>query len=149
MVRLLGAPDDPCVEATSLGRVHRHGRARSVSRLARRRAAEGRVEIDLRDNIDCVPCGLNESKTCAINNTVTGLFNSIDPGVPHNAGSFRRVTVLLRENCVVGIPRFPTSCSVATTNIGDRLVNITQAAFAQLGEGYGLAEGGVGMGPGY
>jgi N-methylhydantoinase B len=112
-------------------------------------SAEGRVEIDLRDNIDCVPCGLNESKTCAINNTVTGLFNSIDPGVPHNAGSFRRITVLLRENCVVGIPRFPTSCSVATTNIGDRLVNITQAAFAQLGEGYGLAEGGLGMGPGY
>ena len=37
-------------------------------------AAEGRVEIDLRDNIDCVPCGLNESKTCAINNTVTGAF---------------------------------------------------------------------------
>ena len=37
-------------------------------------ATEGRVEIDLRDNIDCVPCGLNESKTCAINNTVTGTF---------------------------------------------------------------------------
>ena len=69
--------------------------------------------------------------------------------MPHNAGSFRRITVHLRENCVVGIPRFPTSCSVATTNIGDRLVNITQAAFAQLGEGYGLAEGGLGMGPGY
>lgn len=112
-------------------------------------AVEGRVEIDLRDNIDCVPCGLNESKTCAINNVVTGIFNSIDPGVPHNAGSFRRITVHLRENCVVGIPRFPTSCSVATTNIGDRLVNITQAAFAQLGPGYGLAEGGLGMGPAY
>ena len=96
-------------------------------------AVEGRVEIDLRDNIDCVPCGLNESKTCAINNTVTGLFNSIDPGVPHNAGSFRRITVLLRENCVVGIPRFPTSCSVATTNIGDRLVNITQGIAVVVG----------------
>jgi N-methylhydantoinase B len=112
-------------------------------------AIEGSVEIDLRDNIDCVPCGLNESRTCAINNVVTGIFNSVDPGVPHNAGSFRRITVHLRENCVVGIPLFPTSCSVATTNIGDRLVNITQAAFAQLGEGYGLAEGGVGMGPAY
>ncbi len=112
-------------------------------------AEEGRVEIDLRDNIDCLPCGLNESKTCAINNVVTGIFNSIDPGVPHNAGSFRRITVHLRENCVVGIPRFPTACSVATTNIGDRLGNITQAAFAQLGLGYGLAEGGLGMGPGY
>ncbi|MDB5107294.1 MAG: hydantoinase B/oxoprolinase family protein [Candidatus Binatus sp.] len=112
-------------------------------------ANEGQVEIDLRDNIDCVPCGLNQSKTCAINSVVTGIFNSIDPGVPHNAGSFRRIKVHLRENCVVGIPLFPTSCSVATTNISDRMVNITQAAFTQLGEGYGLAEGGLGMGPSY
>ncbi len=112
-------------------------------------AEAGRIEADLRDNIDCVPAGVNESRTCAINNVITGIFNSIDPGVPHNAGSFRRIDVLLRENCVVGIPKFPTSCSVATTNIADRLVNITQAAFAQIGEGYGLAEGGVGMGPGY
>jgi N-methylhydantoinase B len=110
---------------------------------------EGKVEVDLRDNIDCVPAGLNESKTCAINNVVTGIFNSLDPGVPHNAGSFRRITVHLREGCVVGIPKFPTSCSVATTNVGDRLVNITQAAFAQIGDGFGLAEGGLGMGPPY
>jgi N-methylhydantoinase B len=110
---------------------------------------EGKVEVDLRDNIDCVPAGLNESKTCSINNVVTGIFNSLDPGVPHNAGSFRRITVHLREGCVVGIPRFPTSCSVATTNVGDRLVNITQAAFAQIGDGFGLAEGGLGMGPPY
>jgi N-methylhydantoinase B len=110
---------------------------------------EGRVEVDLRDNIDCVPAGLNESKTCAINNVVTGIFNSLDPSVPHNAGSFRRITVHLREGCVVGIPKFPTSCSVATTNVGDRLVNITQAAFAQIGDGFGLAEGGLGMGPPY
>jgi N-methylhydantoinase B len=109
----------------------------------------GTVEVDLRDNIDCVPAGLNESKTCAINNVVTGIFNSLDPGVPHNAGSFRRITVHLREGCVVGIPKFPTSCSVATTNVGDRLVNITQAAFAQIGDGFGLAEGGLGMGPPY
>lgn len=110
---------------------------------------EGKVEVDLRDNIDCVPAGLNESQTCAINNVVTGIFNSLDPGVPHNAGSFRRITVHLREGCVVGIPKFPTSCSVATTNVGDRLVNITQAAFAQIGDGFGLAEGGLGMGPPY
>ncbi len=110
---------------------------------------EGTVEVDLRDNIDCVPAGLNESKTCAINNVVTGIFNSLDPGVPHNAGSFRRITVHLREGCVVGIPKFPTSCSVATTNVGDRLVNITQAAFAQIGDGFGLAEGGLGLGPPY
>jgi N-methylhydantoinase B len=109
----------------------------------------GRIDIDLRDNGDCLPAGINESRTCAMNNVITGVFNSIDPSVPHNAGSFRRISVLLRENCVAGIPRFPASCSVATTNVADRLVNITQAAFAQIGDGFGLAEGGMGLGPNY
>ena len=38
---------------------------------------------------------------------MTGVFNSIDPDVPHNAGSFRRVTVLLREDCLAGDPALP------------------------------------------
>ena len=36
----------------------------------------------------------------------------------------------------------------ATTNVSERLVNITQSAFAKLGDGYGLAEGGTGLGAG-
>ena len=79
--------------------------------------------------------------------SITGIFNSIDPDIPHNAGSFRRVKVQLREGCVAGIPRFPHSCSMATTNVADRLVCTTQAAFAELGDGFGLAEGGMGMPP--
>ena len=110
---------------------------------------EGMVELDLRDNIDCVPLGINESRACATNNVMTGLFNSIDPGIPHNAGTFRRVRVLLRENCIVGIPRFPASCSVATTNVGERLVVTTQKAIADAWEGYGLAEGACGIGAGF
>jgi N-methylhydantoinase B len=106
-----------------------------------------RVVLDLRDNPDNYPGGLNESRACATNNVVAGLFNSIDPDVPHNAGSYRRVEVLLREGCVAGIPKFPHSCSMATTNVADRLISITQAAFAELGEGFGLAEGAMGMGP--
>jgi N-methylhydantoinase B len=43
---------------------------------------------------------------------------------------------------------FPHSCSTATTNVSERLVNITQSAFAKLGEGHGLAEGGTGLGAG-
>src|SRR5262249_46599030 len=60
----------------------------------------GMIEADLTDNIDCLPAGLNESRTCALNNCMTGIFNSIDPDIPHNAGTFRRVRVNLRENCV-------------------------------------------------
>jgi N-methylhydantoinase B len=109
----------------------------------------GVIELDLRDNIDCVDCGLNESEACTINNVLTGVFNCMDSDIPHNSGSFRRLRLLLREDCVVGIPKFPHSCSLATTNVGDRLVNITQSAFAKLGDGYGLAEGGEAMGAGY
>ena len=108
----------------------------------------GMIEIDLTDNIDCLPAGLNESRTCAMNNCMTGVFNSIDPDIPHNAGTFRRVQVKLRENCVVGIPTFPHSCSVATTNVGERLVVTTQRSIADAWPGYGLAEGACGIGPG-
>ena len=109
----------------------------------------GMIEVDLTDNIDCLPAGVNESRTCAMNNCMTGIFNSIDPDIPHNAGTFRRVRVKLRENCVVGIPRFPHSCSVATTNVGERLVVTTQRTIADAWEGYGLAEGACGIGPGF
>jgi N-methylhydantoinase B len=109
----------------------------------------GTIEADLTDNVDCLPAGVNESRTCAMNNCMTGIFNSIDPDIPHNAGTFRRVRVKLRENCVVGIPRFPHSCSVATTNVGERLVVTTQRTIADAWDGYGLAEGACGIGPGF
>ena len=110
---------------------------------------ERRIEVDLRENIDCVDAGINESRACSTNNVMTGVFNSLDVDIPHNAGSFRRVDVRLRENCLVGIPRFPHSCSVATTNVGERLVVTTQRAFAEAVEGRGLAEGACGIGPGF
>jgi len=103
----------------------------------------GRVQVDLRDNPDCLPCGLNLSEACARTAAMIGVFNAIDYTVPKNAGSFRRIDVLLRENCVVGIPRHPTSTSVATTNVADRVANAVQAAIADLADGFGLAECGA------
>ena len=35
---------------------------------------------------------------------------------------------------------------MATTNLTDRVVNVTQSAFAKFGEGFGLAQGGNAMG---
>lgn len=110
---------------------------------------EGVVEVDLRDNIDCVPVGVNLSQTCATAGALIGVLNCIDATVPRNEGSFRRIRVLLRENCVVGIPRFPASTSMATSNVTNRLINATQRAFSMLGNGYGLAEGGASMGVGF
>ena len=111
-------------------------------------ASEGRIEVDLTHNEDNMDFGLNQSVACATSNAMAGVFNCLDHDIPHNAGSFSRVKVKLREGCLTGIPEFPHSCSMATTNIADRIVNITQAAFAEIGEGHGLAEGGLGMGAG-
>ena len=106
-------------------------------------AEAGSIQVDLRDNLDCQPCGLNLSEACSITAAMVGIFNGIkDHTVPPNAGSFRRVGVLLRENCVTGIPRHPHSCSVATTNLADRVSNPTQRALAELAEGFGMAEAG-------
>lgn len=112
-------------------------------------SAEGRIAVDLTENPDCVPAGVNLSEATARSAAMIGVFNCLDPSVPRNAGSFRRVDVKLRENCVVGIPRFPHSCSTATTNLSERVINATQSAFALIGEGWGLAEGGGACGVGY
>lgn len=111
------------------------------------RPDEGMIEVDLRDNPDCVPSGLNLSEATSRTAALIGIFNSIDHTVPHNQGSFRRVRVLLRENCVVGIPRHPASCSVATTNLSNRVGNAVQRAMAEIGDGLGMAEVGSGMSP--
>ncbi|MEK9661424.1 MAG: hydantoinase B/oxoprolinase family protein [Alphaproteobacteria bacterium] len=107
----------------------------------------GRVHVDLTDNPDAMPCGLNLSEACSRTAAMLGVFNSIDHTVPKNAGSMRRIEVSLRENCIAGIPVHPTSCSAATTNIADRVANATQAAFAEIADGAGMAECGSSTAP--
>lgn len=104
---------------------------------------DGMIEVDLQDNPDCLPCGLNLSEACARTASMVGIFNSLDHTVPKNAGAFRRIKVKLRHGCIVGIPEHPTSCSVATTNMADRVANSVQTAIAQLADGMGLAECGA------
>jgi len=106
------------------------------------------ITVDLTHNIDCIPAGLNSSMVCSINNATAGIFNCLDPSIPHNEGSLRRIDIRLRQNCVVGIPEFPHSTSMATTNLGDRLVSLTQMGFAQAYDEIGLAEGAGGLAPG-
>jgi N-methylhydantoinase B len=79
------------------------------------------IEVDLRDNPDAMPCGLNLSEACARTGAMIGIFNSIEDPVPTNAGSFRRV-------------------KVATTNLADRVTNPVQRAFSKIKDGIGLAE---------
>ena len=101
----------------------------------------GFITVDLRDNPDCVDAGMNLTRVTSTMAAAQAIFACLDSDIPHNAGSFRRLDVLLRENCVVGIPRFPHSCSVATTNMTDMIINLIQSAFAALGDGYGFSQG--------
>src|SRR5260370_6006121 len=97
------------------------------------------ITIDLRDNIDNIDCGFNESEACTVSAVMAGAFNSLDPEIPPNSGSFRRPKMLMREGAVVGKPKFPHSCSVATTNVAHRLGNCPCASFRRLGDGRGPA----------
>lgn len=102
--------------------------------------ARAMISVDLRDNPDQMACGLNVSEACTRTSAMIGVFNSVDPAVPKNAGAFRRVEIKLKERGVVGVPRHPISCSAATTNLADRVQNSTQLALAQIGEGIGMGE---------
>jgi N-methylhydantoinase B len=108
-------------------------------------ASDARVVVDLRENVDNVPCGLNLSESTARSAALIGVFNALDPDIPINDGSLRRVDVLLRRGSVVGIPEHPASCSSATTNVADRVVNLVSAIMASARSDYGQAEGGLGI----
>lgn len=103
---------------------------------------EAIVRVDLTENPDCLENGLNLTEATSRTAAMVGIFNSIGGGVPVNAGSFRRLDIRLRENCVAGIPRHPASCSVATTNIADRVASAVQRGLAELADGQGMAEAG-------
>lgn len=109
---------------------------------------EGKVVIDLTRNIDCVEAGLNMTEATTISAAAAGLFNVLDPDLPHNSGSFRCLDIRLRRGAVVGIPEHPTSCSMATTVVADRVVNMIHGGLSEVLETYGVAEGGLGMSPG-
>jgi N-methylhydantoinase B len=104
------------------------------------------IEVDLRDNPDNLDCGLNLTEATTMASVFAGLFNAMSTTVPMNSGAFRRVNVLLKEGGAVGIPKFPHSCSLATTNLADRTINMIGSAFAQFGSPYGVSEAAIGMG---
>jgi N-methylhydantoinase B len=100
----------------------------------------GMIEVDLTDNPEVMPCGLNLSQACARTAAMIGIFNSIKDPVPTNGGSFRRIKIDIREGSVAGGGKHPRSMSVATTNLADRVTNSVQRAFSHIKDGIGLAE---------
>jgi len=102
----------------------------------------GEIEIDLRNNPDCLPCGLNLTESTSQTSALIGVFNSIQHTVPRNTGSARAVRIRLRENCCVGIPVHPASCSLATSGMAERLAGIVQRTLAEFKDGMGMASTG-------
>lgn len=105
----------------------------------------GRVVVDLTDNPDCLANGLNLTESISRNAGIAGVLTVLGSMegaslLSPNAGSFRCIDVVLRENCCVGIPRHPASCSIATNDLSDRTIGMVVNTFAQLGSGIGLAE---------
>lgn len=111
------------------------------------RPSQGRVSIDLRDNPDNLPNGLNLTRATATGAALAGILSGLPETLPSNAGTFRRIEVKLRDGCAVGVPKHPYSCSSGTTNLADRVVNIVQSSFARIDDGYGSAEGAAGQTP--
>jgi N-methylhydantoinase B len=89
-----------------------------------------------------VPGGLNLTEACAVASCRIGVYYNLDASVPHNEGSSSRIVPLLRDGCVVGRPSHPIGTSCATSNVNERLANAVQCTFSQMGEPYGMAEGG-------
>ncbi|WP_138470620.1 hydantoinase B/oxoprolinase family protein [Poseidonocella sp. HB161398] len=103
---------------------------------------EGEILVDVTDNIDNVPGGLNLSENTTTGSCRIGVFNNLDESVPHNEGAKSRVRVKMREGSVIGKPRYPVGTSVATTNVNDRLMIAGNAVFSEMGAPYGHAESG-------
>lgn len=102
----------------------------------------GEITVDVRDNIDCVPGGLNLSENTCTGSCRIGVFNNLDESVPHNEGAKSQIKVLMREGSAIGKPKYPVGTSVATTNVNDRLMIAGNAVFSQMGAPFGHAESG-------
>ncbi|WP_320668669.1 hydantoinase B/oxoprolinase family protein [Patulibacter defluvii] len=102
-----------------------------------------RIAVDLTDNPDCLPNGLNLTESTSRTAALIGIWTTVGGDVPSNGGAFRRIDVALREGCCVGIPVHPHSCSVATTNLATRTANTVSRAMAEIGEGLGTADHGL------
>ncbi len=103
---------------------------------------EGEILVDIRDNIDCVPGGVNLSENTATGSCRIGVFNNLDESVPHNEGAKSRIKVLMREGSAIGKPDFQVGTSVATTNVNDRLMIAGNCVFSKMGAPFGQAESG-------
>jgi N-methylhydantoinase B len=102
---------------------------------------QGYIMVDIRDNPDSIPCGMNLGEASTISGIIAGILYNLDPTIPHNDGAFSRIRIEMREGAVIGKPKFPVGTSICTTNVSDRLISLIQSTMAKMGPPYGIAEG--------
>lgn len=103
------------------------------------------ITVDLTENIDNLPLGINMTESTTIAACMTAVLNILGAEVPRCTGSFRRVKLLMREGAAIGKPRFPAATSSATTNLCHALIPHIQSMFAELRGDLGTAYGTIGM----
>lgn len=104
-----------------------------------------RITVDLTDNTETLPSGFNLTEATTRAACYGGVFQNLDADIPHNHGSIECIDVRMETDKAIGKPAFPAGTSAATTNLAAVLFNAVQAAFGDLGEPYGLAEGNSGI----
>jgi N-methylhydantoinase B len=102
------------------------------------------IEIDLRDNVDNLPLGINMSESTTTASCRNGVLSMLGPDIPRCTGAYRRIRLLLREGAAVGKPRFPAATSAATTNLCQVLSPLVQSLFAGVAPGLGAGFATVG-----
>lgn len=105
----------------------------------------GRVTIDLTDNVDNLPLGINMTESTVLACCRMSTCNALGPEVPRSAGAFRRIEARLRDGSAIGRPRHPAATSAATTNLCHLLGSHIQALYAELKDGAGSAYGSIGL----
>jgi N-methylhydantoinase B len=107
----------------------------------------GYIYIDVTDNIDSLRGGLNLCEATTRASATVGVLCNLDPEIPHNDGTFKRLPVKMAEGKVVGYTSHPGCMSVATNSVAERLANASGAMFASLDLEHGIAEHGTGLPP--
>ena len=106
-----------------------------------------KVLIDICDNEDNIPMGLNLSECVLLACARQAVFATLGPDVPRVNGAFSRVQVKARKGAAVGIPRFPAATSVGGVGLTQVLYNAISIALTELGENvYALSGTNVGIG---
>lgn len=102
------------------------------------------VRIDLRDNVDNLPLGINMTEATVLASCRNAVLGVLGADVPRCSGAYRRIEIQMREGAAIGRPRFPAATSAATTNLAQVINPLIASMFDELDATMGTAFGTIG-----